>query len=246
MSADLILEAKKISKSFGTLEVLKQVDFSVHEGEIVCLIGASGSGKSTLLRCLNFLELPDQGEVILDGKQAQNLIHHRQQVGMVFQQFNLFPHLSVIENITLAPMKVLQKNSAQAYQEAISLLEKVDLLDKENEYPARLSGGQQQRVAIARSLAMGPRVMLFDEPTSALDPETIRSVLKVIKKIAEDGMTMIIVTHEIAFAEAIAHRLCFLHEGNIIEQGIPKQMIRNPQHERTREFLSNIIRGRYE
>jgi polar amino acid transport system ATP-binding protein len=246
-----IIEAQNIYKSFDQLEVLKDISLSVTLGEIVCLIGASGSGKSTLLRCLNFLEIPNRGEVYLDGKktlyqQQEQLVDHRRQVGMVFQHFNLFPHLSVIENITEAPIRVLKKSKEQAISEALAILEKVELLDKKNEYPARLSGGQQQRVAIARALAMNPKVLLFDEPTSALDPETIGSVLKVIRRLAKDGMTMIIVTHEIAFAAAIAHRICFLHEGEIIEQGSPNEIIQQPKHERTKEFLKNITRGSYE
>jgi polar amino acid transport system ATP-binding protein len=251
MEKNCILEARNISKSFGQLDVLKNINFSVEQGEIVCLIGASGSGKSTLLRCLNFLEKPDQGEISLNGKTVQlslpqSLVSHRKNVGMVFQHFNLFPHFNVIQNITEAPIRVLKKKKLEAFQMGQSLLKKVDLQDKEKEYPARLSGGQQQRVAIARALAMEPRVMLFDEPTSALDPETIGSVLGVIKNLAQEGMTMIIVTHEIAFAAAIAHRLCFLHEGQIIEEGNAKEMIQNPQHDRTKEFLSNITRGHYE
>jgi polar amino acid transport system ATP-binding protein len=240
-----MIKIEKLNKSFGDLHVLKDVDLEVNESDVVCLIGASGSGKSTLLRCLNFLEINNSGKVIIEGheidpkKDDLNLI--RQQVGMVFQHFNLFPHKSVIENVIEAPVMVKGMKKEEAIDEARILLEKVGLSDKENEYPARLSGGQKQRVAIARALAMKPKIMLFDEPTSALDPELVGEVLEAMKGLAQEGMTMVVVTHEMGFAREVGDWVCFLHDGRIEEKGRPDEFFENPKQERTREFLSKIL-----
>jgi polar amino acid transport system ATP-binding protein len=240
-----MIKVEKLNKSFGDLHVLKDVDLEVNQSDVVCLIGASGSGKSTLLRCLNFLEINNSGKVIIEGheidpkKDDLNLI--RQQVGMVFQHFNLFPHKSVIENVIEAPVMVKGMKKEEAIDEARILLEKVGLSDKENEYPSRLSGGQKQRVAIARALAMKPKIMLFDEPTSALDPELVGEVLETMKKLAQEGMTMVVVTHEMGFAREVGDWVCFLHDGRIEEMGRPDQFFENPKQERTREFLSKIL-----
>ncbi len=240
-----VLQAKNIKKSFGELEVLKGIDLDITKGEVVCLIGASGSGKSTFLRCLNFLEFASSGEIILNDKKIEpkkdDLNQIRSNMGMVFQHFNLFPHLDVMANIIEAPIQVRKMSKIEAKEKATSLLKKVDLVDKTSEFPSRLSGGQKQRVAIARALAMDPTIMLFDEPTSALDPETVESVLEVMKDLARDGMTMIVVTHEIGFARAVADRICFLHEGVILEQGSPAELLDNPQNPRTKEFLKSVI-----
>lgn len=223
-----MIRVEKLNKSFGELHVLKDVDLHVEESDVVCLIGASGSGKSTLLRCLNFLEFKDSGKIIIEGKEVDptrdNLNSVRQQVGMVFQHFNLFPHKSVLENIIEAPVMVKGVKKEQAIEEARELLQKVGLLEKENEYPSRLSGGQKQRVAIARSLAMKPKIMLFDEPTSALDPELVGEVLETMKELAQEGMTMVVVTHEMGFAREVADWVCFLHAGRIEEVGKPDQV----------------------
>ena len=244
-----ILQIEGLSKSFGALNVLKSINLDVIEGETVVLIGASGSGKSTLLRCLNFLEVPTTGKISLNGKKigsadASNMKYResdlteiRAQVGMVFQQFNLFPHLTVAENIMLAPMKVRGLNKAQARKRAIAELTRVGIAEKADEYPSRLSGGQQQRVAIARALAIDPQVMLFDEATSALDPELVGEVLEVMRALSRERMTMLIVTHELGFAYHVADRVIFLHEGTIHEEGPPSEILMNPQKERTREFL---------
>lgn len=240
-----VLQAKNIKKSFGELEVLKGIDLDITKGEVVCLIGASGSGKSTFLRCLNFLEFASSGEIILNDKKIDpkkdDLNQIRSNMGMVFQHFNLFPHLDVMANIIEAPIQVRKMSKIEAKEKATSLLKKVDLVDKTSEFPSRLSGGQKQRVAIARALAMDPTIMLFDEPTSALDPETVESVLEVMKDLAREGMTMIVVTHEIGFARAVADRICFLHEGVILEQGSPAELLDNPQNPRTKEFLKSVI-----
>ena len=234
-----------LHKSFGANEVLRGIDLSVATHEVVCLIGASGSGKSTLLRCLNLLEPVDAGRISLWGQQItgagvnQNLV--RQYVGIVFQSFNLFPHLSVLRNITLAPVKVRKESRARAEQEARALLDRFGLLDKEADYPDRLSGGQQQRVAIVRALAMRPRLMLLDEVTSALDPELVADVLDVIRELAGGGMTMLIATHEMGFARDIASRVCFLADGQIVEQAPPAQLFSQPSDERTRRFLRRIV-----
>ncbi|PIP88639.1 MAG: polar amino acid ABC transporter ATP-binding protein [Bdellovibrionales bacterium CG12_big_fil_rev_8_21_14_0_65_38_15] len=240
-----LLSAQNIHKNFGQLEVLKGIDLEVQAGEVICLIGASGSGKSTFLRCLNYLELPTDGIINYQGTpidpKVTNLNQVRSSMGMVFQHFNLFPHMSVLENIIEAPIKVQKIKRSEAIQIANRLLEKVGLSDKAKEYPARLSGGQKQRVAIARALAMDPKLMLFDEPTSALDPETVESVLNVMKQLVNDGMTMIIVTHEISFARAVADRICFLHEGKILEEGSPCELLDSPKNARTQEFLKSVI-----
>lgn len=234
-----------LHKYFGELEVLKGVNVEIKQGEVVCVIGPSGSGKSTFLRCMNLLEIPTKGEVIIDGvslsENMKQLDKLRRNVGMVFQQFNLFPHMTVLDNITLAPVKVLKMNKEEAASRAMKLLERVGLTDKAKEYPSRLSGGQKQRVAIARAMAMNPRVMLFDEPTSALDPEMVGEVLEVIKSLANDGMTMVIVTHEMGFAREVSNRVFFMDEGIIYEEGTPSEIFNNPKRPRTREFLSKVL-----
>ena len=234
-----------LHKSFGKLEVLKGIDCHIREQEVVCVIGPSGSGKSTFLRCLNSLETITSGTVTVnghrlnEGKSDINIV--RQQVGMVFQHFNLFPHMRVIENIMLAPRKVSKVDKEQALSKATALLAKVGLTDKTDAYPASLSGGQMQRVAIARALAMGPKVMLFDEPTSALDPEIVGEVLTVMKDLAREGMTMVVVTHEMGFAREVADRVIFMDHGLIVEEGPPEQIFGDPQHGRTKEFLSKVL-----
>ena len=234
-----------LHKYFGELEVLQGVNVEIKQGEVVCVIGPSGSGKSTFLRCMNLLEIPTKGEVIIDGvslsENMKQLDKLRRNVGMVFQQFNLFPHMTVLDNITLAPVKVLKMNKEEAASRAMKLLERVGLTDKAKEYPSRLSGGQKQRVAIARAMAMNPRVMLFDEPTSALDPEMVGEVLEVIKSLANDGMTMVIVTHEMGFAREVSNRVFFMDEGIIYEEGTPSEIFNNPKRPRTREFLSKVL-----
>lgn len=240
-----MIEISNLSKSFGKLEVLKNINLSVHEKEVVVLIGASGSGKSTLLRCLNFLEVAERGDIMIDSENIDlaktNLNKVREKVGMVFQHFNLFPHKTVIENITEAPIFVRKETKDRASSKAMALLKKVGLEDKANYYPEQLSGGQKQRVAIARALAMEPKVMLFDEPTSALDPELVGEVLQVMKDLARDGMTMVIVTHEMGFAKEVADRVIMLADGNIIEEGHPNDIFANPIHERTKRFLNQIL-----
>ncbi|MGD7044892.1 amino acid ABC transporter ATP-binding protein [Jeotgalibacillus proteolyticus] len=239
-----MLTAKNIHKSFGDLEVLKGIDLQVEPQEVVVLVGVSGSGKSTLLRCFNFLEMINSGEIIIDGKQINgkkdNLNKIRAEVGMVFQHFNLFPHKTVLENIIEAPIQVKKKKKADAIKHAKQLLEKVGLSEKADVYPSKLSGGQKQRVAIARSLAMEPKVMLFDEPTSALDPELVSEVLAVMKQLAEEGMTMVVVTHEMRFAKEVADRIIMLDEGRIIESADPKTFFENPSHDRTRQFIQLV------
>ncbi|MFA1822950.1 amino acid ABC transporter ATP-binding protein [Virgibacillus oceani] len=240
-----MIEVKHLYKQFGNLEVLKDINCKVDESEVVCVIGPSGSGKSTLLRCLNMLEVMTSGDVIIDGEQLNdkkvNINEIRAEVGMVFQQFNLFPHKTVIENIMLAPQKVRNISKEAARDRALALLEKVGLEDKENNYPSQLSGGQQQRVAIARALSMEPKVMLFDEPTSALDPELVGEVLEVMKQLALEGMTMVVVTHEMGFAREVGDRVLFMDEGMIEEEGGPEQIFSNPKSERTREFLRKVL-----
>lgn len=240
-----MIKVEKLNKSFGDLHVLKDVDLEVKESDVVCLIGASGSGKSTLLRCLNFLEIKDSGKIVIEGKEIDpkkdDLNRVRQDVGMVFQHFNLFPHKSVLENVIEAPLMVKKISKKQAVEEGRALLEKVGLADKENEYPSRLSGGQKQRVAIARALAMKPKIMLFDEPTSALDPELVGEVLGTMKELAQEGMTMVVVTHEMGFAREVGDWVCFLHGGRIEEKGKPDEMFENAKEERTREFLSKVL-----
>ncbi len=240
-----MIEVNNLTKSYGTLQVLKNIDVKINEGEVVCVIGPSGSGKSTFLRCLNLLEEPTSGEIYIDGQQINkkgvNLNSMRQKLGMVFQNFNLFPHMKTLENITLAPMNVKGMSKKISEQAAMELLDKVGLADKAQVYPSSLSGGQKQRVAIARALAMHPEVMLFDEPTSALDPEMVGEVLEVMRDLAEKGMTMVIVTHEMGFAREVADRILFMDEGIIMEQGTPEQIFNHTQSERTKEFLSKIL-----
>ena len=240
-----MINIKNLSKSFGDLQVLKNIDLDIREKEVVVLIGASGSGKSTLLRCVNFLELAQGGEITIDSEKVNpaktSLNKVREKVGMVFQHFNLFPHKTVLENITEAPIYVKGETKADASSKAMKLLEKVGLLDKASFYPDQLSGGQKQRVAIARALAMNPKVMLFDEPTSALDPELVGEVLQVMKDLAKEGMTMVIVTHEMGFAKEVADRVIMLADGNIIEEGHPDEIFNAPKHERTQRFLSQIL-----
>ncbi|MEH6908567.1 amino acid ABC transporter ATP-binding protein [Neobacillus drentensis] len=235
---------KNVMKTFGDLEVLKGIDLLVSQGEVVVIIGPSGSGKSTFLRCMNHLESMDGGSITINGKMVENkeaaLNKLRQEIGMVFQQFNLFPHRTVMENIMEAPVLLKKMSKAEAKIKGIELLKKVGLEAKADEYPNRLSGGQKQRVAIARALAMEPMVMLFDEPTSALDPELVGEVLSVMKQLAKEGMTMVVVTHEMGFAKEVADRVIFMDGGNIIEQGIPDEIFVNPKHNRTKEFLGHI------
>lgn len=240
-----MIRIKNLHKYFKDLHVLKGIDLEIHPREVVVLIGASGSGKSTLLRCLNFLELKDEGEVwigdeLIDPKKTK-LNKVREEVGMVFQHFNLFPHKTVIENVIEAPVHVKKVEKEQAVKAGMELLEKVGLSDKANVYPEKLSGGQKQRVAIARALAMNPKVMLFDEPTSALDPELVGEVLQVMKNLAREGMTMVVVTHEMGFAKEVADRVVFLDSGVIAEQGDPSTFFQNPQHEKAQQFLKNIL-----
>lgn len=240
-----MIEVKNLEKSFGKNHVLRGINETINEGEVVCIIGPSGSGKSTFLRCLNLLEQPTSGEVILDGEKInapdRDIDKIREKLGMVFQNFNLFPHMSVLDNITMAPIKVKGQTRGEAEAEARRLLDVVGLLDKAEAYPSSLSGGQKQRVAIARALAMKPEIMLFDEPTSALDPEMVGEVLAVMKQLAEDGMTMVIVTHEMGFAREVADRVLFIDGGVILEQGTPEEIFGNPQNERTQTFLSMVL-----
>jgi polar amino acid transport system ATP-binding protein len=251
--AEPILSLQNIHKRFGELEVLKGVDLDVAKGEVVCVLGPSGSGKSTLLRCVNLLELPEQGEIFLEGKDICNgagsgtgeeswdVNFVRQRVGMVFQQFNLFPHKTALQNVTMAPEKVLNRSSEECRDKATKLLERVGLGDRMEQYPERLSGGQQQRVAIARALAMEPRVMLFDEVTSALDPELVKEVLDTMRELAKEGMTMMVVTHEIGFARDVGDKVVFMDGGVIVEQGEPKAVLDNPREERTQQFLGLVL-----
>lgn len=240
-----MIELKDVHKYFGSLHVLKGITDKIDQGEVVVIIGPSGSGKSTMLRCINYLEEPTAGEIIVDGiklnHSATNINRVRQEVGMVFQSFNLFPHMTVTENIALAPRKVRGLLPQQALDTAKELLFKVGLADKADAYPRQLSGGQQQRVAIARALAMRPKVMLFDEPTSALDPEMIGEVLDVMKGLARDGMTMVVVSHEMGFAREVGHRVLFMDNGVIVEEGTPQAIFSNPQNDRTKLFLGKIL-----
>lgn len=239
-----MIEIKNLHKSFGHVEVLKGVDVSIEEKEVVVIIGPSGSGKSTLLRCMNYLEKPTSGDITVDNMKLDkhaDINKIRENIGMVFQRFNLFPHMTVLENIVLAPTKVLKISRDEAISTAMDLLQRVGLKEKANSYPSQLSGGQQQRVAIARALAMKPKVMLFDEPTSALDPEMVTEVLDVMKSLANQGMTMVVVTHEMGFAREVGDRVLFVDEGRIIEEGTPKEIFENPKQERTKLFLSKIL-----
>jgi polar amino acid transport system ATP-binding protein len=243
-AASPAIELIALEKRFGPLQVLKGIDLAIASGEVVCLIGPSGSGKSTLLRCVNRLEQPTGGRILIDGENICapdcDLDRVRTKIGMVFQHFNLFPHLSVLDNLMIAQCKVLKRNRAGAQSKARAVLERVGLLDKIHEYPARLSGGQQQRVAIARALAMDPEMMLFDEATSALDPELVGEVLNVMRALAEDGMTMMVVTHEMGFARRVADRVVFMDGGVIVEAGHPDRVLGEPQQERTRRFLQRV------
>ncbi len=240
-----MIKVENLHKSFGDLEVLNGVSEHIKKGEVISIIGPSGGGKSTFLRCLNMLEKPDSGKIIFEGVDITNektdINIHRQKMGMVFQHFNVFPHLTVKENITLAPVMLKKKTKEEASEMADKLLERVGLLDKANEYPRRLSGGQKQRLAIVRALAMEPDVMLFDEPTSALDPEMVGEVLEVIKQLAEEGMTIVTVTHEMGFAREVSDRVLFFDGGVIAEEGTPEQVFDNPQNPRTKEFLSKVL-----
>ena len=251
--AEAMVRLEGIHKRFGALEVLKGVDIEIAKGEVVCVLGPSGSGKSTLLRCVNLLEPPERGDIYIEGQdickgpgsgtgeQSWKLDFVRQRVGIVFQQFNLFPHKTALENVTLAQEKVLGRSSQEARARATELLERVGLGDKLDQYPERLSGGQQQRVAIARALAMDPHVMLFDEVTSALDPELVKEVLDTMRELAEEGMTMIVVTHEIGFAKEVADRVIFMDGGVIVEQGPPAEVLESPKEERTKQFLGLVL-----
>lgn len=240
-SCEPILDIRKLKKSYGSLEVLKGVDLQIKSGEVVVILGPSGSGKSTLLRCLNLLEMPSSGHIVFEGQDILQDSKHigklRERMGMVFQQFNLFPHLSAKKNVMLAQRKVLKRSAEEAERIALEELEKVGLADRCDYKPSQLSGGQQQRVAIARALAMKPHVMLFDEATSALDPELVRDVLDVMRQLAKQGMTMVVVTHEMQFAREVADRIVFMDGGVIVEQGAPEEIFTRPQHARTREFL---------
>jgi polar amino acid transport system ATP-binding protein len=240
-----VIEVNNLHKSFGNLKVLKGISEKIRESEVVCVIGPSGSGKSTFLRCLNLLETPTSGEIWIDGvkitDQGANINKIREEVGMVFQRFNLFPHMTALKNVALAPIKVRGLPEKEAYDRAYDLLKKVGLEDKADVYPGSLSGGQQQRVAIARALAMRPKVMLFDEPTSALDPEMVGEVLNVMKDLAKEGMTMIVVTHEMGFAREVGDRVLFMDDGIIVEKGTPQEIFFNAQNERTKSFLSKIL-----
>ncbi|NKX51374.1 amino acid ABC transporter ATP-binding protein [Arthrobacter deserti] len=245
-SADVpAIEVRNLRKSFGDHAVLKGIDFHVDQGEVVCVIGPSGSGKSTLLRCVNRLEEPTSGTVLVEGVDITDpetdLDRMRTRIGMVFQQFNLFPHLSVLRNLTLAQQRARKRSKAEAVEIARKNLAKVGLAHREDAYPGQLSGGQQQRVAIARALSMNPDMMLFDEPTSALDPELVGDVLEVMRQLADEGMTMMVVTHEMGFAREVGDRLVFMDGGVVVEQGDPREVLGNPQHERTQAFLSKVL-----
>ncbi|HSS33560.1 MAG TPA: amino acid ABC transporter ATP-binding protein [Solirubrobacterales bacterium] len=251
--AEPMVKLSGVRKRFGELEVLKGIDLDVAKGEVICILGPSGSGKSTLLRCVNLLEPPEAGEIFLEGQdickgpgsgtgeQSWNLDFVRQRVGMVFQQFNLFPHKSVLQNVTMAPEKVLGRSKQEAREKGAALLERVGLADKLTQYPERLSGGQQQRVAIARALAMEPHVMLFDEVTSALDPELVKEVLDTMRELASEGMTMLVVTHELGFAREVGDQVVFMDGGVIVEKGTPADVLGNPQQERTKKFLGLVL-----
>ena len=242
---DVLIEVKDLQKSFGDVDVLKGINNTINKGEVVVIIGPSGSGKSTYLRCLNLLEEPTGGNIIFEGTDITdsktNINVHRQKMGMVFQQFNLFPHMTILKNMTIAPIKLLGMSKADAENKAMELLEKVGLADRANSYPSQLSGGQKQRVAIVRALCMDPQVMLFDEPTSALDPEMVGEVLHVMKELASSGMTMAVVTHEMGFAKEVADRVLFIDEGIIMEEGTPEEIFGNPKSARLRDFLSKVL-----
>ena len=240
-----MIKIKDLKKNFGDLEVLKGVDLEVQKGEVLVVIGPSGSGKSTLLRCINRLEEPTGGEIWFEGRKINdpkvNIDEVRQQMGMVFQHFNLFANLSILDNVILAPCQVKKSQRAEAQKEAVELLKRIGLEDKKDAYPRNLSGGQQQRVAIVRALAMHPKVMLFDEPTSALDPEMVGDVLSLMRQLADDGMTMVVVTHEMGFAREVGDRVIFMDGGKIVEENTPDQLFSNPQNDRTKDFLSTVL-----
>lgn len=240
-----MIRVEHITKKFKKLKAVNDVSLEINKGEIVCLIGPSGSGKSTVLRCINGLEIPEEGEIYINDQLFNNKLNNykelRSKMGFVFQHFNLFPNMTVIENLTLAPIQVMNKSQEEAENIACQYLERVGLLDKKNEYPNKLSGGQKQRVAIARSLCMNPEIMLFDEPTSALDPEMVIEVLEVMKELAESGMTMVIVTHEMGFAKTVANRVVFLEDGKIIEDSLSKEFFDNPKSDRAKEFLRKVM-----
>lgn len=240
-----LIQVRNLGKSFGELKVLQGITVDIHQGDVVCVIGPSGSGKSTFLRCLNRLEEATEGSIFFDGVDIvdpkTDIDKHRQKMGMVFQQFNLFPHMTILKNMTLAPVKLQGADQAQAEQEAIKLLERVGLTDRADAYPAQLSGGQKQRIAIVRALMMKPEVMLFDEPTSALDPEMVGEVLAVMRELAEEKMTMVVVTHEMGFAREVANRVMFMDGGNFVEEGTPKELFGNPKNERLKLFLSKVL-----
>jgi len=247
VSADFLIETKQLCKSYrgGEIVALDNVTAGIKHGEVVVVIGPSGSGKSTFLRSLNLLEKPTSGKIIFEGKEITdkrtNINVHRQKMGMVFQQFNLFPHMNVLDNLTLGPTRLLKKSKEEAEKTALELLDRVGLLDRADAYPSQLSGGQKQRVAIVRALCMNPDVMLFDEPTSALDPEMVGEVLDVMKSLADGGMTMVVVTHEMRFAREVGTRIIFMSEGAIVEEGTPVEIFDNPQNERTKEFLNKVL-----
>lgn len=240
-----LIKVDHLVKQFGDTKALNDVSAEIRHGEVVVVVGPSGSGKSTFLRCLNLLEEPTEGQIFFEGTDITdtrtNINTHRQKMGMVFQQFNLFPHLTILDNITLAPMKVKGLSNEAAQAKAMELLNRVGLSDKAQAYPAQLSGGQQQRIAIARALAMEPEIMLFDEPTSALDPEMVGEVLEVMKSLANDGMTMVVVTHEMGFAREVGSRLLFMDGGYVVEEGKPQEVFSNPKNERTKSFLSKVL-----
>ena len=247
MNADnnILIRVENLQKAFGDLQVLTGLDIEINRGDVMVVIGPSGSGKSTFLRCLNLLEMPTGGRIEFNGSditdKKTNINIHRQKMGMVFQHFNLFPHLSILQNLTIAPIKLLKKSKEEAEARAMQLLERVGLADRAGAYPNQLSGGQKQRVAIVRALAMDPEVMLFDEPTSALDPEMVGEVLEVMKELARDGMTMVVVTHEMGFAKEVGNRVIFMDEGKILEEGSPSLIFDNPQHPRLQDFLSKVL-----
>lgn len=242
---NVLIKVDNLCKSFDNVDVLKGINAEIHKGDVIVVIGASGSGKSTFLRCLNRLEEPTGGKIFFEGTDitdpSVNINVHRQKMGMVFQQFNLFPHMTVLKNLTLGPIKLLKKSKAEAEKRAMELLERVGLADRATAYPSQLSGGQKQRIAIVRALCMEPDVMLFDEPTSALDPEMVGEVLEVMKQLAKEGMTMVVVTHEMGFAREVGTSVVFVDDGVIVEQGEPKEFFENPKNQRLREFLSKVL-----
>ena len=242
---NVLIKVDNLCKSFDNVDVLKGINAEIHKGDVIVVIGASGSGKSTFLRCLNRLEEPTGGKIYFEGTDitdpSVNINVHRQKMGMVFQQFNLFPHMTVLKNLTLGPIKLLKKSKAEAEKRAMELLERVGLADRATAYPSQLSGGQKQRIAIVRALCMDPDVMLFDEPTSALDPEMVGEVLEVMKQLAKEGMTMVVVTHEMGFAREVGTSVVFVDDGVIVEQGEPKEFFENPKNQRLKDFLSKVL-----